>query len=63
MMRLELVDGWKWVGYVFLLLLADAAHQVAAQVMMDRGRLFWDIKNLSFCCFLVAIKFLSHFIG
>ena len=49
--------------WFFLLLLADAARQVAAQVMMERGRLFWDIKNLSFCSFLVAIKFLSHFIG
>ena len=27
------------------------------------GNLFWGIKNLSFCCFLVAIKFFSNFIG
>ena len=27
------------------------------------GKLFWGIKNLSSCCFLVAIKFFSHFIG
>ena len=27
------------------------------------GKLFWGIKNLSACCFLVAIKFFSHFIG
>ena len=27
------------------------------------GKLFWCIKNVSFCCFLVAIKFFSHFIG
>ena len=27
------------------------------------GKLFLGIKNLSSCCFLVAIKFLSHFIG
>ena len=27
------------------------------------GKLFWGIKNLSSCCFLGAIKFLSHFIG
>ena len=26
-------------------------------------KLFWGIKNLSSCCFLVAIKFFSHFIG
>ena len=26
-------------------------------------KLFWGIKNLSFCWFLVAIKFFSHFIG
>ena len=26
------------------------------------GKLFWGIKNLSSCCFLMAIKFLSHFI-
>ena len=27
------------------------------------GKLFWCIKNLSFCCFLVAIKFFCRFIG
>ena len=27
------------------------------------GKLLWNIKNLSSCCFLVAIKFFSHFIG
>ena len=27
------------------------------------GKLFCGIKNLSSCCFLVAIKFFSHFIG
>ena len=27
------------------------------------GKLFWGIKNLSFCCFLGAIKFFSRFIG
>ena len=27
------------------------------------GKLFWGIKNLSFCCFFVVIKFFSHFIG
>ena len=27
------------------------------------GKLFWGIKNLSFCCFLVAIKFLNHITG
>ena len=27
------------------------------------GKLFWCIKNFSSCCFLVAIKFFSHFIG
>ena len=26
------------------------------------GKLLWGIKNLSSCCFLVAIKFFSHFI-
>ena len=26
------------------------------------GKLFWGIKNLSSCCFLVAIKFFSHFL-
>ena len=26
-------------------------------------KLFWGIKNLSSSCFLVAIKFFSHFIG
>ena len=27
------------------------------------GKLFWGMKNLRFCCFLVAITFFSHFIG
>ena len=27
------------------------------------GKLFWGIKTLSSCCFLVAIEFFSHFIG
>ena len=27
------------------------------------GKLFWGVKNLSSCCFSVAIKFFSHFIG
>ena len=27
------------------------------------GKLFWGIKTLSSRCFLVAIKFFSHFIG
>ena len=27
------------------------------------GKLFWGIKNLSSCCFLVTIKFIGHFIG
>ena len=26
-------------------------------------KLFWGIKNLSSCCFLVATKLFSHFIG
>ena len=27
------------------------------------GKLFWGMKDLSACCFLVAIKFFNHFIG
>ena len=27
------------------------------------GKLFWGLKNLSSCCFLVAIKLISHFIS
>ena len=27
------------------------------------GKLFWGIKNLSSCCFLMEIKSFSHFIG
>ena len=27
------------------------------------GKLFWGLKNISSCCFMVAIKFFSHFIG
>ena len=53
------------MGYCFFLLLFSAAARIVrqketVQVMME---LFWDIKNLSSCCFLVAVKFFSHFIG
>ena len=54
------------MGYCFLLLLRLLHDSLA----MERGcsgndgagKLFWGIKNLSSCCFLMAIKFLSHFI-
>ena len=53
--------------YCFLLLLAAAARLVShgndysGNYGVDK--LFLDIKNMSSCRFLVAIKFFSHFIS
>ena len=66
-MRLELVDRWKWVGYCFCCFLRPLQDSLAMESDCSgnyaAGKLFWDIKNLSSCCFLVAINFFSHFIG
>ena len=59
--------GGSWRGTFFLLLFAVAARLVSPEsgcLGNDvAGKLFWEIKNLSSCCLLVAIKFFSHFIG
>ena len=57
---------WKWVGYCFccFFLLHDSlATENGCSGNERAGKLFWCIKNFSSCCFLVAIKFFSHFIG
>ena len=60
------VGGSGW-GTVFLLLFWPLRDSLATE--NDRsgndgaGKLFWCIKNFSSCCFLMAIKFFSHFIG
>ena len=55
------------MGYCFWLLFGAAAqlvsHENDSSGNEGAGKLFWGIKNLSFCCFLVVIKFFSHFIG
>ena len=68
MRRLELVDQWKWVGYCFCAaflppLLDSLAIESDCSYNDGAGKLFWGIKDSSSCCFLVAIKFFSHFIG
>ena len=68
MRRRELVDRWKWVGYCYFAAICGLLHN---QLVTESGcsgndgarKLFWGIKNLSSCWFLVAIKFFSHFIG
>ena len=52
------------MGYCFLLLFAAAARLESGCSSNDGAdKLFWGIKNLSSCCFLMAIKFFTHFIG
>ena len=69
MRREELVDRcqWKWVGYCFCCFLRPLHDSLATENDCSgndgAGKLFWYIKNFSSCCFLVAIKFFSHFIG
>ena len=50
------------MGYWFLLLFA-AATENDCSGNDGAGKLFWGIKNLSSCCFLVAIKSFRYFIG
>ena len=58
---------WKWVGYRFCCFLRPLHDSLATENGCSgnegAGKLFWCIKNFSSCCFLVAIKFFSHFIG
>ena len=60
------VGGSGW-GTVFLLLFRPLHDSLATENDCSgddgAGKLFWCIKNFSSCCFLVAIKFFSHFIG
>ena len=57
------------MGYCFLLLFPASARVDSLATESDcsgndgGGKLFWCIKNLSSCCFLVATKFFSHFIS
>ena len=52
------------MGYCFLRLLHNSLATESGWSGNDvADKLFWGIKNLSSCCFLMAIKFFSHFIG
>ena len=55
------------MGYFFLLLFRPLHDSLATENDCSgndgAGKLFWCIKNFSSCCYLVAIKFFSHFIG
>ena len=55
------------MGYFFLLLFRQLHDSLATENDCSgndgAGKLFWCIKNFRSCCFLVAIKFFSHFIG
>ena len=57
-------SGWGTVFFCFLRPLHDSlATENDCSGNDGAGKLFWCIKNYSSCCFLVAIKFYSHFIG
>ena len=57
-------SGWGTVFCCFLRLLHDLLTMENDYSGNDgAGYLFWGIKNLSSCCFLVSMKFFSHFIG
>ena len=55
------------MGYCFLLLFWPLHDSLAKKNDCSgndgAGKLFWCMKNFSSCCFLVAIKVFSHFIG
>ena len=56
-------SGWGTVVCCFLRPLHDSlATENDCSCNEAAGKLFWCIKNFSSCCFLVAIKFFSHFI-
>ena len=57
-------SGWGTVFWCFLRPLHDSlATKSDCSGNYGGGKLFWCVKNLSSCCYLVAIKFFSHFIG
>ena len=57
-------SGWGTVFCCFLRLLHDLlATKSGCSGYDGAGKLFWGIEDLSSCCFLMAIKFFSHFIG
>ena len=57
-------SGWGTVFCCYLWSLHDLLVMVNGCSGNDgASRLFWGIKILSSCCFLVANKFFSHFIG
>ena len=66
--RLELVDQWNEVGYFFCCYWWPLYNLLAMESGCSGNdgtdKLFGGKKKtLSFCCFLVAIKFFSHFIS
>ena len=58
-------SGWGSVFCCYFRLLHDLLVTESGCSGNDGAdKLFWGIKKtLRFCCFLVAIKFFSHFIG
>ena len=57
-------SGWGTVFYCYLRSLHDLLVTESGCSGNDGAdKLFWDIKHLSSCCFLVAIKFFCHFNG
>ena len=57
-------SGWGTVFCCYLRPLQDSLVMKSGCSGNDgAGKLFWGINKLSSCCFLVAIKFFSHFIG
>ena len=51
-------SGWGTVFCCFMRLLCDLlAMESDCSGNDGAGKLFWCIKNLSSCCFLVGIKF------
>ena len=57
-------SGWGTVFCCYLRSLYDSlVTESGCSGNGGAGKLFWGKTNLSSCCFLVAIKFFSHFIG
>ena len=56
-------SGWGTVFCCYLRSLHDSLVTESGCSGDGACKLFWDIKNFSSCCFLVAIKFISHYIG
>ena len=61
-----LIGGSGW-GTIFCCFLRPLNYSLAKESECSgndgAGKLFWGIKKFSSCCFLVVIKFFSHFIG